>query len=396
MIWQGSKEHCRLFRVNKFHIEDGVINGVDARCSPTYERTKTNNGGRGEMTSQEESTKTFSGDAVVLATGHSARDVYYELYNSGVELEAKGFAVGFRIEHPQCLINEMQYGKDWGGRVFTQRLSTDAANEEHFAKEPSDSHPGTLPVASYRLATNDAWDGAGNRGVYSFCQCPGGQIVPSSTEDGELCINGMSFSKRDSVWANSALVVTVSPDDPILETYRLTHGSLAGLEFQRDMERKAFDLGGGGMRAPVQRLTDFVNRKISEPKSVPPSSYRLGVKSAACHDIYPQPLYNALVHAIIHHFDNQMPGFLCDDALLHGVETRTSSPVRVLRDSTTLEASGIENMFPSGEGAGFAGGIVSAAVDGLMVANSIKTKFLTNDKSSLFNDVDRVSVGFDY
>jgi len=393
-------------RVDKFHIEDGTIKGVDAICTPSKERSRTKKYGEerkeSSTTSQEEeeeeeTTKTFWGDAVVLATGHSARDVYYELHKSGVELEAKGFAVGFRIEHPQSLINEIQYGKDWGGRVFTRKSSTDTVNKEHFAKNgDSVSHTGTLPVASYRLATNEAWDGTENRGAYSFCQCPGGQIVPSSTEHGELCINGMSFSKRDSIWANSAMVVTVSPDDPILEKYRLTHGTLAGLEFQRDMERKAYDLGGGGMRAPVQRLTDFVNGKVSESESVPSSSYRLGVTSAACHDIYPQPLYNALVHAITHNFDKQMPGFLCDQALLHGVETRTSSPVRVLRDSTTLQASGVDNMFPSGEGAGFAGGIVSAAVDGLLVANAIKTKYVAHDDSPLFNDVDKVSVGFDY
>lgn len=381
--------------VNKFHIEDGTVTGVDAKCKPAYERNKTTNGDK-HVEPEAESTKTFSGDAVVLATGHSARDVYYELEAKGVELEAKGFAVGFRIEHPQCLINEIQYGKDWGGRVFTRRMSTDNANEVHFQndKDNSDPHTGILPVAAYRLATNKAFDGDSNRGAYSFCQCPGGQIVPSSTEDGELCINGMSFSKRDSIWANSALVVTVSPDDSILEPYRAAHGTLAGLEFQRDMERKAWEFGGGEMRAPVQRLTDFVNQKTSE--SVPSSSYRLGVQSAACHDIYPEPLYNALTHAIINHFDKQMPGFLCDEALLHGVETRTSSPVRVVRDANTLQAGGINNLYPSGEGAGFAGGIVSAAVDGLLVANAINAKFCSQNESNLFNDGNNAAVGFDY
>lgn len=158
----------------------------------------------------------------------------------------------------------------------------------------------------------------------------------------------MSFSNRDSLWANSALVVTVSPDDVILDSYRLIHGSLAGLEFQRDMERKAYQLGGGGFMVPVQRLTDFVNKKRSE--SIPSSSYRLGVTSADCHDIYPEPLYNALSHALVHHFEKIMPGFLCNEALLHGVETRTSSPVRVLRDSDSLQAIGVDNLFPSGEG----------------------------------------------
>ncbi len=240
--------------------------------------------------------------------------------------------------------------------------------------------------------------------------------MPSSTEEGELCINGMSFSNRDSLWANSALVVTVSPDDAILDSYRLLHGSLAGLEFQRDMERKAYELGGGGMRAPVQRLTDFVNRKRSE--TIPSSSYRLGVTSADCHDIYPEPLYNALVHALVHQFEKNMPGFLCDEALLHGVETRTSSPVRVPRDGGTLQAVGVDNLFPSGEGektncqmlfhfvssshslfvfrvgAGFAGGIVSAAVDGILVANAIMTKFVPLHSNTLFKDVGAVT--FDY
>jgi len=133
----------------------------------------------------------------------------------------------------------------------------------------------------------------------------------------------MSFSKRDSLHANSALVVTVNPDDPILDSYKSKHGCLAGLQFQRDMEARAFELGGGDMRAPVQRLTDYVQRKVSS--TVQSSSYRLGVKSAACHDIYPQPIYKALSNAIINHFDKQMPGFLCDEALLHGVEVSTTS-----------------------------------------------------------------------
>ena len=157
--------------------------------------------------------------------------------------------------------------------------------------------------------------------IYLLYNIQGGQIVPSSTEPNELCINGMSFSKRDSLHANSALVVTINPDDPILDSYRSKHGCLAGLQFQRDMEARAFELGGGDMRAPVQRLTDYVNKKVSS--TVPSSSYRLGVKSAACHDIYPQPIYKALSNAIIDHFDKQMPGFLCDEALLHGVEVST-------------------------------------------------------------------------
>jgi len=226
--------------------------------------------------------------------------------------------------------------------------------------------------------------------------CPGGQIVPSSTEAEELCINGMSFSLRDSKWANSALVVTVDANDTILEGYRETHGPLAGLEFQREMERRAFAFGGRDLSAPVQRLTDFVNKKVSE--SVPESSYRLGVKSAPLHDIYPEPLYNALVDAITTKFDAQMPGFLREDALLHGVETRTSSPIRVPRDAETLQALGVKDLYPCGEGAGYAGGIVSAAVDGLLIADAIcKQKYPSRYKCSLFSQTDKGSgVGFEY
>lgn len=161
-------------RANKFHIKDGSISGVDATCIPVIERGNTN---KKDTPLQEDKTvsKTFCGDAVVLATGHSARDVYYELNEAGVELEAKGFAVGYRIEHPQSIINEIQYGKDWGSRALCGKISTDKANIEHFKKDDDESitHKGKLPIASYRLATNEAFDGETNRGAYSFCMCPG-------------------------------------------------------------------------------------------------------------------------------------------------------------------------------------------------------------------------------
>jgi len=382
-------------KASRYLIEDGKIRGVEAECVEVNERSKSKP--IDSEAREHESSKTFYGDAVVLATGHSARDVYEELHKSGVELEPKGFAVGFRIEHPQRLINEIQYGKDWGSRVFTKRPSTDTVNTEHFEKlsdGTEELHQGTLPVASYRLATDKAFDGEQNRGAYSFCMCPGGQIVPSSTEEGELCINGMSFSNRDSLWANSALVVTVSQDDPILDKYR-SHGCLAGLEFQRDIERKAFKLGGMNMTVPVQRLTDYVNGVVSS--SIPESSYRLGAVSAPLHEIYPKPLYNALSYAITEHFEKQMPGFLFEDALLHGVETRTSSPLRLVRNQTTLQAGGVDNLYPAGEGAGFAGGIVSAAVDGLVIADAIKSKFLTSDSDGNGKTFESSkSIGFDY
>jgi uncharacterized FAD-dependent dehydrogenase len=210
--------------------------------------------------------------------------------------------------------------------------------------------------------------------------CPGGQIVPASTDPNEVCVNGMSFSRRDSQWANSALVVTVAPDDPVLEKYKESHGVLAGIEFQRDMERKAAAMGGGDLVVPVQRVTDFINEKAST--SAPPSSYRLGTKPAACHELYPPSLSAALRHALINRFDAQMPGYVCDEALLHAVETRTSSPVRIARSDVDLKAIGIDNLFPAGEGAGFAGGIVSAAVDGMSVAEAVIDDFSGRKKEA--------------
>ena len=354
------------------------------------------------------------GDAVVLATGHSARDVYEQLHQMGVSLEPKGFAVGFRVEHPQKLINQIQYGPEWGPSVVTGKGTTDTENANYFANlnKPNEAlsddnnnnnnnnnstaikrHRGTLPVPSYRLATDQANDGKAMRGVYSFCMCPGGQIVPASTEPNEVCVNGMSFSRRDSPFANSALVVTVNPNDEVLEPYRDEHGVLAGIAFQRDMERRAAEMGGGNFTVPVQRLTDFLTNTAST--SAPPSSYRLGVKPAPCHLIYPEPLVVALKHALMNQFNRQMPGFICDDGLLHGVETRTSSPVRIARDGATFQAMGTKNLYPAGEGAGFAGGIVSAAVDGIAVADAILSdRFGICDNKSSRNDGTTVGTAY--
>jgi uncharacterized FAD-dependent dehydrogenase len=358
---------------------------------------------QGVVAAQPDGTLTeIRGDAVVLATGHSARDVYECLHDNGsdkknsVQLEAKGFAVGFRIEHPQTLINDIQYGKEWGPSVQTGRAKTDSLNMEYFGETVSTKqHAGSLPVPSYRLATDKAEDGVdekSTRGVYSFCMCPGGQIVPSSTDPNEMCVNGMSFSRRDSVWANSALVVTVSPDDVILEDYRSKYGVMAGLEFQKDMERRASVLGGGNWTVPVQRVTDFVSGTVSE--TIPSSSYRLGVKSAPCHEIYPAPITNALRDALTNYFEKKMPGYYHPDALLHAVETRTSSPLRISRDRETLEATGTQNLFPAGEGAGFAGGIVSAAVDGTTVAEAVLDKLYGTSRPARLEK--SKSVGFSY
>ncbi|KAI2506441.1 5-formyltetrahydrofolate cyclo-ligase [Fragilaria crotonensis] len=380
-------------KVDKLLHENGRVQGVEVSYSPAIER------GRGGLRQGREDFKkdTLHADAIVLATGHSARDFYESLHEGGVQLEAKGFAAGFRVEHPQRLINEIQYGSEWGPSVVTGKVLTDAANREHFSElgDSDSSHSGRLPVPSYRLATDKAFDGSQNRGAYSFCMCPGGQIVPASTNPNELCVNGMSFSKRDSLWANSALVVTVAADDPVLDPYREEHGVLAGIAFQRDMEKRASIMGGGNLTVPVQRLTDFVAGRASE--SAPSSSYRLGVKPSACHEIYPASMTAALRDAIVNHFDKSLPGFLCEDGLLHAVETRTSSPVRISRDPATLQAIGIGGLYPAGEGAGFAGGIVSAAVDGIVVADAVLNELVGTSGDGTYEwRMNSKSVGFSY
>jgi uncharacterized FAD-dependent dehydrogenase len=383
-------------KMTSLQLENGKVTGVEVKYSAVKERLTDEVIDHGKF----EGTQIVEAEAVVLATGHSARDVYEGLYKLGIKLEPKGFAVGFRVEHPQSIINKIQYGTEWGSRVITGKASTDCANELFFTNQASNSteqHTGELPVPSYRLAADKANDGTALRGVYSFCMCPGGQVVPASTNTSEVCVNGMSFSRRDSPWANSALVVTVSPDDTVLEEYRAEHGVMAGLAFQREMEQRASRLGGGNLTVPVQRLTDFISGIPST--SAPPSSYRLGVKPAACHDIFPQPLVQALRDAVVNHFEPQMPGFLTDQALLHGVETRTSSPLRVCRDRETLQALGVQGLFPAGEGAGFAGGIVSAAVDGMIVAEGVLGLVVEDrvtERDSLLQNKKTTYLGFDY
>lgn len=303
-------------------------------------------------------------DVVCLAVGHSARRLYERLIAQGVSLECKPIAVGFRVEHPQSVINKIQFGQfgDLCGRGA-----------------------GPVPVADYRLAvevegkTNDearsgspesTSDGA-RRSVYSFCMCPGGQIVPTSVRPDELCLNGMSFSKRQSQWANSALVVNLTPED--MENFNPGQGPLRGVLFQEAMERRAAEFGGGNLVAPVQRVTDFmegVATTVEEGDAPLSSSYRMGVKPAACHEIYPTFVTEALRKAL-RVFDREMPGFISEDALLHGVETRTSAPVQITRLADSLECATMKGLFPAGEGAGYAGGIVSAAVDGMKVGAKI-------------------------
>ncbi|MDB4958397.1 MAG: NAD(FAD)-utilizing dehydrogenase [Myxococcales bacterium] len=278
------------------------------------------------------------GRAVVAATGHSARDVHELLTRAGVRLEAKPFAMGVRIEHPQPLIDRIQYGRAFG-------------------------HP-KLPAAPYRLAFTPS-DG---RGAYSFCMCPGGWIVPAATEAEAIVVNGMSLSRRDSPFANSGLVVSIELAD--LDRLGLAR-PFGGIELQRRLERAAFAAGGGGLRAPATRATDFVNGRAST--TVPETSYEPGLHPTdigAVLDSTGLPLAARLREALVE-FDKQMHGYLTEEAVLVGVESRTSSPVRVPRDATSLQSPDLAGLYPCGEGAGFAGGIVSAALDGMRIARAI-------------------------
>ncbi len=278
------------------------------------------------------------GDAVILATGHSARDVYAMLQRQQLRLEAKAFAVGVRIEHPQPLIDRLQY---------------------HFP-EGTPRHD-LLPAASYSLATKIR-----GRGVHSFCMCPGGFIVPAATENDEVVVNGMSLSKRDSPFANSGMVVTVEPEDT--KSFAKEHGILAGIAYQKHLERAAKAAGGGGQVAPGQRLMDFLAKRASD--TLPETSYKPGLLSARLDLILPPDLVSRLREGL-QLFGRQMRGYNCADAVLVGFETRTSSPVRIPRDPTTLQHPDVVGLYPCGEGAGFAGGIVSAALDGMRCAEAL-------------------------
>ena len=276
-------------------------------------------------------------DSAILATGHSARDIYRLLAAKQILLEPKPFAVGFRIEHPQPFIDRTQYHLD-----------------------RSQPRPHLLPAASYRLATKIR-----DRGVHSFCMCPGGWIVPAATENDEVVVNGMSLSRRDSPFANSGMVSTVEPED--LRPLVREHGVLAGLAFQKNLERAAKIAGGGGQVAPGQRVTDFLDGKISA--DLPDTSYFPGTHPAPLHDLLPTWITSRMREGL-RLFDRQMRGYVSSEVLLLGFETRTSSPVRIPRRDDTLEHPQISGLFPCGEGAGYAGGIVSAAMDGIRVADA--------------------------
>lgn len=315
IIISGGEVHFQT-KMTKLIIEDSEVKGIE-----------TDKGLR------------FEGP-VILATGHSARDVYYMLHDQKVKIEAKGLAVGFRIEHPSHLIDQIQYHCQEGRGEF-------------------------LPAAEYSFVVQ-----SGGRGVYSFCMCPGGTIVPSASDAKQVVVNGMSPSNRGSRWSNSGVVVEIHPEDfPEYAKY----GELCLLKFVEDIEEQTWIQGGKTQVAPAQRMHDFVKGQKSD--TLPKTSYAPGVVSSAMHEWMPQFIASRLQDAF-KKVGNSYKGYLTNDALLLAVESRTSSPVRIVRDRETLQHSELKNLFPCGEGAGYAGGIVSAAMDGERCAESLSNVLL--------------------
>ena len=274
----------------------------------------------------------FLTNAAVLAIGHSARDTFEMCHAENIPMEPKSFAVGFRVEHPQELINIQQYGDDY---------------------------PDCLPTAAYKVTAKSD----NGRGVYSFCMCPGGYVVNASSEEGMLAINGMSYSKRDGKNANSAIIISVNPED------FSGQGPLSGVEFQRQIEKRAYDIGNG--KIPIQYYKDFKGK--SEHTGFIPQDFTPAIKGqyqfSEVNQILPKELNHSFIQGM-EHFHKILPGFGDDYALVSGIESRTSSPLRILRDDSG-QSTALKGLYPCGEGAGYAGGITSAAMDGIYIAERI-------------------------
>lgn len=285
----------------------------------------------------DQNEKHFNGDDVILATGHSANDIYELLYAKSIALEQKDFALGVRVEHPQELIDQMQYH--------------------------CDTRSDYLPPASYNLVSRND-----DKGAYSFCMCPGGIIAPCATSNEEIVTNGWSPSKRNNPFANSGIVVPIHAAD----TREFTSwGPLAGLKFRQKVERKCWEKAGKSQTAPAQRLQDFLKDRKSE--LLPDCSYAPGVVSIELKEVLPKFVISSLRRSF-RSWKKRMPRFIHKDAILVAVESRTSSPVRIPRDKDNLQHPELSNLYPCGEGAGYAGGIVSAAIDGMRCAEQIAVK----------------------
>ena len=279
----------------------------------------------------------FEGDTFILATGHSARDIFELLHHKKILIEAKPFALGVRVEHPQTLIDSLQYHCPTRGEF--------------------------LPAASYSLVQQ-----VNGRGVFSFCMCPGGIIAPAATSPGQLVVNGWSPSKRNNPYANSGMVVQVELGDVVRKNITNTESELAMLQFQQYVEEKSFTAGGGKFVAPAQRMVDFSRGKLSA--DLPVCSYQPGIKSVQLNEVLPDFIYNALAKGFLA-FGKKMKGYFTNEAVIVATESRTSSPVRIPRHPETLAHPQLNNLYPCAEGAGYAGGIVSAAMDGERVARQL-------------------------
>ncbi len=320
-----------ITRIRKSVIEAGGLFLLEKKVTDIIVE---GNSVKGVITNENEK---YLSSIVVLATGHSARDIYEICKRRNISLGIKSFAAGVRVEHPQDLIDRIQYHGNSRGPY--------------------------LPASSYNLVKQ-----VDGRGVYSFCMCPGGFIVPSATSQEEIVVNGMSPSGRNSPYANSGIVVEIRPED--LKQYS-DHNEFAGVEFREELEHKAWEMGGKSQSAPAQRLADFVSGISSS--SLPKSSYFPGITSSPLHEWLPVTIGKRLQEGF-RQFGSVMKGFLTNEAVILGVESRTSSPVRMPRDPDTMEHIRIEGLYPSGEGSGYSGGIVSSAVDGMKVAEAIARK----------------------
>lgn len=287
-----------------------------------------------------------TGLGVILATGHSARDIFHLLDKRKVLIEAKPFAMGVRIEHSQQLIDKIQYHCDDRGDF--------------------------LPASAYSLVSQTQFDGK-QRGVFSFCMCPGGFIVPSATAEGEVVVNGMSPSRRDSKYANSGIVTAIELED--LEAYS-QYGSLAGLYFQKEIEQRACQIAGGTQAAPAQRMIDFVKDRVSG--TLADTSYQPGLSSVDMNEVLPESITSRL-RTGFRVFGKKMKGYYTNEAQIVGVESRTSSPVRIPRDKESYEHVQIKRLYPCGEGAGYAGGIISAAMDGEKCAERLVASYVKKE-----------------
>ncbi len=337
---------CILSHGGEYHfgtrvtdIREKADGSLEVKALDSEKRTKAGN----------PSTVKYTARKVILATGHSARDIYEMLSGKGCRIEAKGFAMGVRVEHLQSLINESRYHGQW---------------------EPE------MPAAEYSFVQQ-----VDGRGVFSFCMCPGGALVPSATDKGTLVMNGMSSSARSGKWANAGVVVQIEPED-IPEEYAGS-GAFAGMDFQHAVEKKMYDYAhkrsDNPMAAPAQRMIDFCNGVISH--DLPESSYRPGVVSAPLHELLPPMIADRLRQAFPEVARKSIRGYFTNEALLVGIESRTSSPVRIVRDPETFACEALPGLYPCGEGAGYAGGIVSSAIDGINCALAVAASLTSKDTS---------------